>query len=203
MKSKKDGLNHKQAAFVQEYLIDRNGKQAAIRAGYAPKNAEITASKLLRLAKVDRVVTSELERMADKFKVSRERNVKELARMAYYNLQDFYDEDGALIPIHELPRDVAACLTSLEVREVYGKDGMGKPGGATALLKKIKCADKKGAVEALNKMQGYNIEKPAEQTHFHITWGGDQGDKDKPIDVTPTPTPLPANLNKVGEVEED
>jgi len=44
-------LNPKQLRFCHEYIIDCNGKQAAIRAGYAPKNAEITASKYLRLSK--------------------------------------------------------------------------------------------------------------------------------------------------------
>ena len=45
-------LNAKQESFVNEYVRGKSGKQAAIDAGYAPKTAEITASKLLRLAKV-------------------------------------------------------------------------------------------------------------------------------------------------------
>ena len=45
-------LTPKQARFVEEYLIDLNGKQAAVRAGYAAKAAEVQASRLLRNAKV-------------------------------------------------------------------------------------------------------------------------------------------------------
>ena len=45
-------LTPKQARFVEEYLIDLNGKQAAIRAGYSPGTAEVQASRLLRNAKV-------------------------------------------------------------------------------------------------------------------------------------------------------
>lgn len=41
----------KQQRFFAEYAIDQNGTQAAIRAGYAPKSAAVTASRLLRLAK--------------------------------------------------------------------------------------------------------------------------------------------------------
>ncbi len=45
--SKKKKLTPKQARFVDEYLIDLNAKQAAIRAGYSPKTAEWTGPQLL------------------------------------------------------------------------------------------------------------------------------------------------------------
>lgn len=44
-------VTEKQRAFFAEYAIDQNGTQAAIRAGYAPKSAYVTASRLLKLAK--------------------------------------------------------------------------------------------------------------------------------------------------------
>ncbi len=50
------GLTAKQQTFVEEYLIDLNGKQAAIRAGYSPKTAEVQASRLLSNAKVTEYV---------------------------------------------------------------------------------------------------------------------------------------------------
>ena len=40
-------MNAKQAAFVQEYLIDRNGAGAAVRAGYSQRTARQIAHKLL------------------------------------------------------------------------------------------------------------------------------------------------------------
>ncbi|NOK06347.1 terminase small subunit [Myxococcus xanthus] len=48
----RDELTAKQRAFVREYLVDGVGKQAAIRGGYSEHSAEVTASKLLRNAKV-------------------------------------------------------------------------------------------------------------------------------------------------------
>lgn len=41
-------MTPKQARFVAEYLVDGNGTQAAIRAGYSPNRADVTASELLR-----------------------------------------------------------------------------------------------------------------------------------------------------------
>lgn len=40
-------LTPKQAAFVREYLVDRNGTQAAIRAGYSKKTAQAIATENL------------------------------------------------------------------------------------------------------------------------------------------------------------
>lgn len=41
-------MTPKQRAFVLEYMVDRNGTQAAIRAGYSPKGAEVAAHRALR-----------------------------------------------------------------------------------------------------------------------------------------------------------
>ncbi len=43
-------LTPKQTRFIAEYLIDGNGAQAAIRAGYSPAGAHVTASRMLRNA---------------------------------------------------------------------------------------------------------------------------------------------------------
>ncbi|MBE6079422.1 MAG: terminase small subunit [Veillonella sp.] len=45
-------MTARQDKFSVEYLVDLNGTQAAIRAGYSPKTAEVTASRLLRNVKV-------------------------------------------------------------------------------------------------------------------------------------------------------
>ena len=45
-------MSQQQRQFCDEYLIDLNGTQAAIRAGYSKKTAAATASRLLRNVKV-------------------------------------------------------------------------------------------------------------------------------------------------------
>lgn len=46
------GLTDKQNSFVREYLVDLNAKQAAIRAGYSPRTAEVQGCRQLSSAKV-------------------------------------------------------------------------------------------------------------------------------------------------------
>ena len=49
-------MNHRQIIFVEEYLIDLNATQAAIRAGYAERSATVTASKLLTKANIQAAI---------------------------------------------------------------------------------------------------------------------------------------------------
>lgn len=50
------GLNPKQQRFIDEYLIDLNATQAAVRAGYSARTAEAQGSRLLSHVKVKEAV---------------------------------------------------------------------------------------------------------------------------------------------------
>ena len=52
--------------FVDEYLLDLNGTQAAIRAGYSAKTAAQQASRLLRNVKVQRAIATRQKDLAEK-----------------------------------------------------------------------------------------------------------------------------------------
>lgn len=54
----KNPLTARQARFIEEFLVDANGTQAAIRAGTAPAGAHVWASRALR----DPKVATELKR---------------------------------------------------------------------------------------------------------------------------------------------
>ena len=51
-------LTPRQEAFAREYSVDHNGRQAAIRAGYSPNGAEVTASQLLTKPKVQEALAT-------------------------------------------------------------------------------------------------------------------------------------------------
>lgn len=57
-------LTTRQARFVEEYLVDGNGTQAAIRAGYSASGAYTEASRLLRNAEVARAIKTRQENRA-------------------------------------------------------------------------------------------------------------------------------------------
>ena len=79
----------KQARFVEEYLVDLNGKQAAIRAGYSAKAAEVQASRLLNFAKVRIAITAAMRARSRRTAISADRVLLELAAIAFSNIFDF------------------------------------------------------------------------------------------------------------------
>lgn len=75
-------LTAKQARFVDEYLIDLNATQAAIRAGYSSGSAEVEGSRLLRNAKVAALVSSRQAERTERTEITQDRVLEELWAIA-------------------------------------------------------------------------------------------------------------------------
>ena len=82
-------VTDKQKRFCEEYLIDLNATQAAIRAGYSPKTAEQTASRLLRNVKVQEYIAKRQKELSRSTEVTQERVIRELALIAFSNATDY------------------------------------------------------------------------------------------------------------------
>ena len=65
-------LTPKQELFVMEYVVDLNGKQAAIRAGYSARTAEVQASRLLSHVKVQTAIRKAQESLVERVEISQE-----------------------------------------------------------------------------------------------------------------------------------
>ena len=65
-------LTPKQQKFVDEYLIDLNATQAAIRAGYSQKGANVAASQLLSNINVSKVIELKRNKVSEKAGLSAE-----------------------------------------------------------------------------------------------------------------------------------
>ena len=65
-------LTAKQSAFVDEFLVELNGTQAAIRAGYGAKSAKVTASQNLTKPNLVAALQDAMAERAKKLKVKQE-----------------------------------------------------------------------------------------------------------------------------------
>jgi phage terminase small subunit len=65
-----DSLNPKQLRFCQEYVVDLNGTQAAIRSGYSKKTAEQQASRMLLIVKVQQKIKELQEKIEKELEIS-------------------------------------------------------------------------------------------------------------------------------------
>lgn len=136
-------MTQKQKRFIEEYLIDLNATQAAIRAGYSPDTAQQTGSENLSKpvirAQIDRAMAERSKRTG----VNAERVIQELAKIAFVNAAEVIDPKTATVKEDALPEDTAA-IQSVKVK-TFGEDG---------LEREIKMADKIKALELLGKHLG-------------------------------------------------
>ncbi len=65
-------LTDRQTRFVDEYLIDLNGTQAALRAGYSPSGARQEGSRLLTNADIKALVARKQAQTAQRLEITRE-----------------------------------------------------------------------------------------------------------------------------------
>lgn len=136
-------LTEKQRAFVREYLVDLNGKQAAIRAGYAAASAEVQASRLLRNAQVKAAVDEALAARAERVEVKADDVLRELLRLARVDIGEAFDEHHNLRPLKEMSAEVRRAIAGIEITALGGE----KVGSIT----KVKFWPKVQALELLGK----------------------------------------------------
>lgn len=74
-------LTAKQAAFVQEYLIDLNATQAAIRAGYSGKTAQQTGSENLAKPVIQSAIQEALNKRKERTEVTQDYVIRELVNV--------------------------------------------------------------------------------------------------------------------------
>ena len=84
-------LNPRQVFFVEHYLIDLNGKEAAIRAGYSRKRAAVRGYALLRRPEVRAAIAAAMARRAAHTTITPERVLEEYARIAFSDWRRFAD----------------------------------------------------------------------------------------------------------------
>ena len=158
-------LTPRQRRFAEEYLLDLNATQAAIRAGYSPRTAEQQGSRLLSNANVQRATAAGMAARSKRTEVAADRALLEIARLGFSDLRRLFHGDGRLKHPHEWDDDTAASVASIEI--VARKVG----DGVVEYVSRIKLWDKGKALEQLSKYLGLGreqgpLEQPSRLTHL-------------------------------------
>jgi phage terminase small subunit len=146
----------RQIIFVREYAKDFNGTRAAIAAGCPKRSAHVTASRWLKLAKVQEDIQRGINRVSAKLEISADRVLGELAKLAFSNMADYVEvsADGtARVDLSGLTRDQMAAIEQLETREYIENEKFEDDAQAGREVRKIKfkLSNKREALELLGK----------------------------------------------------
>lgn len=136
-------MTTKQKLFCEEYLIDLNATQAAIRAGYSPETAGAIGAENLKKPQIQKAIARSMADRSRRTGVNADRVVLELARIAFANAGDLIDADDATLK-DDASRDDLAAVQSIKVKNM----------GDMGIEREIRMADKLKALELLGRHLG-------------------------------------------------
>ena len=155
-------LTAKQERFVEEYLIDLNATQAAIRAGYSPKGATVRGAELLANRKVAVAVQEAKDKRSERTEVTQDMVIDELRKIGFSDIREVAswgerpnldeveeDEDLRIYPVELTASENISDDTAAAVSEV----------SLTAQGVKVKMHDKLAALEKIGKHLGMFVNR--------------------------------------------
>ena len=162
-------LTAKQKRFVEEYLIDLNATQAAIRAGYSVESAGSIGNENLKKPEVRACIEKAMAERSKRTGINADRVLRELARIAFVNAADVINFDSATIA-EGASEDDTAAIASVKVKTIPTADGEG-------VEREIRLADKIKALELCGKHLGIFNNDPESNVPVTVVINYDYGDE--------------------------
>lgn len=135
-------MTAKQQRFCDEYLIDLNATQAAIRAGYSVESAKEIGCENLTKPNIQSVIAKAMAERSRRTGINQDRVLQEIAKLALVNIDDVVDLETARIKPTATKEDLA-CIQSIKIKPTeFGEE------------REIKFYDKKGSLELAGRHLG-------------------------------------------------
>lgn len=152
--------------FCQLLLADKTRNQTRAYKKAFPRckkdsSAAAGASRLLEDPEVKRfmrdMMHSVQQDVQEKIQITLERVLEEEARLAFFDPKDLFDEDGRLLPVHQMPEDIRRAVAGLKVRRTNVKRVDNDDDTADVIIDEViepKLAEKGKALDRLHKHLG-------------------------------------------------
>lgn len=140
-----------QELFCNEYIKDEkfNATQAAIRAGYAPKSAQMQSSRLLSTDMVQQRIAELMQSRNERMKIDADYVLKSLIEMRNLDVSDILTDDMKdFKPISEWPKAWRISISGIDLMTIANKGDDESP---ASIIKKIKWPDKTKVLELIGK----------------------------------------------------
>ena len=138
-------MTPKQEMFCREFLIDLNGTQAAIRAGYSAKTANRIATENLSKPDIKRRIEELKQQRQEAIGVDASYVLQRLIDIDQMDARDILNDDGSVKPIYDWPDVWRQSISGVDLMEISNSENV------AATLKKIKWPDKIKNLELLGR----------------------------------------------------
>lgn len=152
-------LNIRQRRFVEEYFRTSpigNATQAAIAAGYSPRSAKQTASRMMTNHDLQEALRARGKEILEELRTDQLKIAQKMLECVFYDITQLFDENGRLITdMSKLPPEIKSAIQSVEVvrQRRHGEwDDENQP--IYDDLYKIRMTDKLKGLELIGRFQG-------------------------------------------------
>jgi len=156
-------LTIKQQKFIEEYTIDFNARQAAIRAGYSEKTANVIGPENLAKPLVAASLAELLLKRRKEINIEAKRVILELCCLSFYDVADMMDENSNLLPVHEIPEQTRRAIVGVKQtrRVIAGSDDSDDQ--VIEITTDYKLANKDSSLDKLSRHLGIYLEDNKQQ----------------------------------------
>jgi phage terminase small subunit len=140
-------MTPKEHRFCEEYIVDLNATQAAIRAGYSRHSARTSgADNMAKQYIIEEIERLKVER-SERTGIDADWLLTRLAAEATADVADIYGENGELLPVNEWPLVWRqGLIAGIDVEVISGPDG-----SEMGVIRKIKVSDRAKRLEMIGK----------------------------------------------------
>lgn len=116
-------LRRRQRRFVEAYVEIGNGAEAMRRIGYKGKRPDSAAYKMLQRPEVREAIEDYERIVSGEAKKRIFRTIRQLEFIESFDPRRLVGPDGEVLPLHELPEEVAAAIAGIEIEELFAGKG--------------------------------------------------------------------------------
>lgn len=181
-------LTDKQALFAQEYLLDLNATQAAIRAGYSPKTAYSSGQRLLTLPHVLEYIQKLKQERLKQLGLDAHYVLLRLVDIDQMDVLDILNDDMTFKSLREWPAVWRRYISGVDITAIFSGSGDERAAG---VLKKIKWPDKVKNLELIGKHISVGAFKERIEHSGHIETLSEEALEEKIREFMDGQTPTP------------
>jgi phage terminase small subunit len=161
---KPGSMTPRQRLFAAQIVKGASAKDAAIAAGYKASTAGRAGEQILARPEVAKAVAEGLQRAENRAGLDKADVLEEARRILLSDVGEIFDmTTGAIKPLSEMSKEVRACISSIEVEELF--DGTGDDRRQIGYVKKVKLWDKTKALDLL--MRHFDLLAAVKVEHKH------------------------------------
>lgn len=161
-------LNDKQKRFCEEYLIDLNATQAAIRSGYSTKTAASIGNENLIKPDIQKYIQELQSELSKKVGITQERVLEEFIKIGLSDIKNYYDSGLKLKEITSLEDRFSGAIGSIKITERVVRNLSGDM--ETERQIEFKLHDKLTALDKIARHLGFY---PKEKVNLTLNLGAD------------------------------